>query len=275
MINGENLIELPIYPIFCRGHSGGRLLCEAFQRNGIQMGNVSEERKDTLFFSADQPQLQQIILNAFSYPHVNLQSKKYYQALMQQCLQTFIDTDNIDPTQPLGWKHGISLFCMPVLLDAFPTAKVIHLIRDGRDVMLSRLNARIGNLHDPLNRLVVFGDATVTHYEGEPLETTTVEKYRNELELWHWVTAVKYGLLGRNYPKQYLEIRYEQLCQQPVATCEQIFAFLNVPFKSETKAWLQQKVYTHRIAKWHDLPTEQLARVDKIAGDLLRKLGYT
>ena len=267
-------MELPIYPIFCRGHSGGRLLCEAFQYNGIQMGTVSEERKDTLFFSANQLQLQQIILNAFSYPHVNLQSKKHYQALMQQCLQTFIDTDNIDPTQPLGWKHGISLFCMLVLLDAFPTAKVIHLIRDGRDVMLSRLNARIGNLHDPLNRLVVFGDASIDNYEGQPLNTATVEKYRNELEMWHWVTAVKYGLLGRNYPEQYLEIRYEALCQFPVETCEQIFTFLNVPFKTEVKDWLQSHVYTHRIAKWQELPSQQLARLQAIGGDLLKQLGY-
>ena len=267
-------MKLPIYPIFCRGHSGGRLLCEAFQRNGIQMGTVSEERKDTLFFSADQPQLHQIILNAFSYPHVNIQSKKYYQDLMRQCVQTFIDIDNIDPTQPFGWKHGISLFCMPVLLDTFPSTKVIHLIRDGRDVMLSRLNARIENLHDPLNRLVTFGDTEIEQYAGQPLNANTITTYRNELEMWHWATVVSYGLLGRNYPTQYLEIKYEELCQFPLETCEKIFTFLELPLQDSVKTWLWQAVYTHRISKWQELPTKELERIYAIGGDLLAKLGY-
>lgn len=264
----------PIFPIFCRGHSGGRLLCETFQRNGIQMGAVSEERRDTLFFSADQPLLREIILNAFVYPHVNIQSKEYYQSLMKQCVQEFVATDGIDLSQPFGWKHGISLFSIQVFLDAFPTAKVIHLIRDGRDVMLSRLNARIGNLHDPLNRLVVFGHADIDNYEGQLLNNATIEKYRNELEMWHWVTAVNYALAGRNYPTQYLEIKYEDLCHQPVETCEKIFSFLNLPLRDSTTAWLQQQVYTHRISKWHTLHDDELIRIHTICSDLLNKLGY-
>ena len=34
-------------PIFCRGHSGGRIVCEAFIRNGVDMGRVAPDRKDT------------------------------------------------------------------------------------------------------------------------------------------------------------------------------------------------------------------------------------
>jgi len=263
-----------IYPVFCRGHSGGRLLCEIFQRNGVQMGQVSDERKDTLFFSIEQPQLRQIISNAFSYPDADIATKQYFQDLMRQCIQTYITVDKIDVKYPFGWKHGISLFAMPVLLDAFPTSKAIHLIRDGRDVMLSRLNARISNLHDSINRLVVFGNAAIEQYEGQPLDATTIEKYRDELELWHWVTAVNYGLIGRNYPERYIEIYYEKLCQYPVKTCERLFEFLEIPFKSEVKDWLEHKVYIHRIAKWRELSPEQLKRVDSIAGDLLKQLGY-
>jgi len=267
-------MNLLINTVFCRGHSGGRLLCETFQRNGIQMGIVSEERRDTLFFSADQPLLRQIILNAFNYPHANLADKQHFQAIMRQCIETYITTNNIDVTKPFGWKHGISLFSMPVLLDCFPNAKVIHLIRDGRDVMLSRLNARIENLHDPLNRLVTFGDATIEQYEGLPLNAHTISTYRDEFEMWHWMTAVNYGLLGRNYPSQYLEIKYEDLCSQPIETCEKIFSFLKLPIHESTKTWLQGKVYTHRISKWRDLPPETLQRIYTIGGDLLKKLGY-
>jgi len=194
------------YPIFCRGHSGGRLVCEAFIRNQIDMGHVDPARKDTDFFNIHNPHLYKIILNAYQYPKAAAYQQRYYQNLMKRCITEYQKSE-IHSKSPYGWKMGMSLFTMPVVLDAFPTAKVIHLIRDGRDVMLSRLEARFAHLNDPVNRLVVFGDTTINHFEGHLLTPKIIATYRNELEMQHWVTAVKYGLKGRAYGEQYLEIK--------------------------------------------------------------------
>ncbi len=262
------------YPIFCRGHSGGRLLCELFIRNGIQMGIVSPEKKDTEFFSANNPELREIILNAYEYLNATIEVKQKYKALMRRCLTEFHSTQIIEKQQAFGWKHGISLFSMITLLEAFPNAKVVHLIRDGRDVMLSRLNARIENLADPLNRLAVFGDATAESFENSPLSPAVVNQYRNALEMQHWVTAVEFGLRGRNYPTQYLEIKYEDFCACPIETASYIFNFLELPFSSNVKAWLLQAVYQGRIGKWRELSDDELQLPLKIGEPLLRKLGY-
>ncbi len=262
------------YPIFCRGHSGGRLLCELFIRNDIQMGNISPEKRDTTFFSADNSQLREIILNAYSYLNATTEIKQHYQDVMQNCVSEFYNTQIPEKQKKYGWKHGISLFSMIVLLETFPNSRVVHLIRDGRDVMLSRLNARIENLADPLNRLAVFCDPNIESFAGLPLNEETVKNYRNALEIQHWVTAVEFGLQGRNYPTQYLEIKYEELCDHPIEIAQQIFNFLEIPFLESAKVWLSQAVYHGRIGKWKNLSDTELQLPLKIATPLLRKLGY-
>jgi hypothetical protein len=270
----DNNLKGP-YPIFCRGHSGGRLVCEAFIRNQIAMGQVSQERKDTEFFNIHNPLLRELILNAYRYLHLESGQQCYYQNLLISCIKQYHDAE-IRTTGAFGWKMGIMIFTLPVLLDAFPTAKVIHLIRDGRDVMLSRLEARFGgnNLADSVNKLVVFGDATVDNFEGLPLTPDTVTRYRNELEMLHWVTAVRYGLIGRNYPQRYLEVKYEELCQRPVMVFKQIFDFLELPFLPITQEWLVQAVHQVRIGKWQQLSPTELVKPLQVGQSLLRELGY-
>ncbi len=262
------------YPILGRGHSGGRLVCEAFIRNNIDMGHVAPDRKDTGFFAIQNPLIHEIILNAYKYWHVDAQ-QQYYQNLMKRCIMEYRNNE-IQPKGPYGWKMGISLFTMPMVLDAFPTAKVIHLIRDGRDVMLSRLEARFGgnNLTDPINKLVVFGDSEVDNFAGHPLNSATIAAYRNELEMLHWVTAVNYGLKGRVYGERYLEVKYEDICREPISIFAQIFDFLEVPFLATTKNWLVQTTYTNKIAKWKTLPADKLKMPLEIGEPLLKKLGY-
>ena len=163
---------------------------------------------------------------------------------------------------------------MPMVLDAFPSARVVHLIRDGRDVMLSRLNARM-DFRSPLNRLVVFGDAEVATWRDAPLTADTVAAWRNELEMKHWVTAVTFGLRGRAYGERYREVRYEDICADPVTQFESIFDFLGVPFLPETRAWLKESVHRTRVGKWRHLPPETIDSAVAIGADLLRRLGYT
>lgn len=111
------------YPIFCRGHSGGRLVCEAFIRNHIDMGHVAPDRQDTEFFATTNPLMRQLILNAYHYPHASPHQQHHCQDLMRQCVNQYHQTEIQLPNAPFGWKLGISLFTLPILLETFPTAK--------------------------------------------------------------------------------------------------------------------------------------------------------
>jgi len=240
------------YPIFCRGHSGGRLLCEVFIRNGIEMGYHKDERNDTKYFSVKNTIIREIVMNSMHYYSSSNEQKQYFQNLMKQCVDQFIKQQVqrwFSPKRPFGWKMGTTLFTMPVVLDTFPDAKVIHLIRDGRDVMLSRNNSRFKNINDPLNKLVIFGNALTDNYEGHALTPETINTYRNELEMLYWVTAVSYGIKGRKYDDRYLEVKYEDICTDPLQTIQKIFDFLEIPFLKSTQRWIKENAHSNRIGK--------------------------
>lgn len=263
------------YPIFCRGHSGGRLVCEAFMRNGISMGNVTSAHKDSEFFSIRMNEkIREIILRAYDYANADAATRSHLQNVMRETVAEFVAAE-IKHEGPFGWKIDPTLFTLPVVMDAFPNAKAVHVIRDGRDLMLSRLNARVEHLDDPVNRVMMFGRADVEEFMGRPIPSEkTVKKLRNELEMLHWVTAVEFGLRGRAYGERYFEVKYENICADPIAEFEKIFTFLGVPFLEETKTWLMQAASVNRIGKWKTLPPELLAAPLQIGGALLERLGY-
>ena len=90
----------------------------------------------------------------------------------------------------------------------------------------------------------------------------------------HWVTAVGFGLRGRAYGSRYLEVRYEDICANPIAQFERIFEFLDVPFIPPTQAWLTQSVHVTRVGKWRRAPPADIDTALAIGEELLGRLGY-
>lgn len=263
------------YPIICRGHSGSRLLAEAFLRNRFWMGLSDNKTRDSKEFKRKNSALRELILAAPGYRHLPEERKLDLQSTMRRLAERSRDRCP-DPEARIahGWKRDLTTFTVEVLLDACPSAKVVHLIRDGRDVMLSRLK-RLRKVHDPVVRLMTFGDADVAEYEGHPLTTELVEERRTEIEMLHWVTSVRFGMRGRDHPDRYLEVRYEDLCGSPVQTLTGIFDFLEVPLLPETRDWIAATASTKRISKWRDLETHEGANAAIAIGEpLLRELGY-
>jgi hypothetical protein len=266
-----------LYPIVGRGHSGGRLVCEAYIKNGIPMGLVHKAKKDSYFFGQN-PDILKLILNAEKYQTSgNFEKIAQRYKLLSNVHKFYLD--EIRDNAPFGWKLGLTTFLTPLILDTFPNAKVLHIIRDGRDIMLSRLDIRMPNIgipeiFIPLNRFAMFGDKDTNDYKGHSLTSENVNKFRNELEMYHWVTAVNYGLMGRKYNNRYLEMKYEEICVNPIESFSKIFDFIDVPFLETTKEWLKKSTYSNRICKWKDLPKEELEAPLEIGKELLVKLGY-
>lgn len=262
------------FPIFCRGHSGGRILCEAYRRNGIEMGSVAADRRDTTSFAVSlNPAVRELVMCSYLYPTLRDPERQRLQSLMRDNVSRFHSRE-IAGAGPFGWKMGTNIFTMLVFLDAFPDGKCVHLIRDGRDVMLSRLDNRF-DFSDAANRLMVFGDQRTDTFANRHLTPALPGELRNALEMQHWVTAVEYGLRGRAFEDRYFEVRYEDLCRDPEPVARRIFAFLGVPFLEPTRAWLRQAVSPARIGKWAGLPPGEMALPLEIGHDLLTRLGYS
>ncbi len=261
------------FAIVFRGHSGSRLLSEAFLQNDFWMGRCDNKTRDAEEFAYYLKPVRKLVKHAFDYPTMALAER----GLVQQKMRDLVESSKASCPAPqnrmaFGWKRAIGAFLIEIFLDAYPAGKAIHLIRDGRDVMLSRLR-RVEEMDDPTVRQMVFGEAELTHYRGAALRDEALRLYRNEIEMLHWVTSVRFGMRGRKYPKQYLEVLYEDLCREPKATLTRVFDFLEVPLYPQTLAWIAQNASRQRIGKWQS-EAAQLEAAIKIGEPLLQELGY-
>lgn len=153
---------------------------------------------------------------------------------------------------------------IPTLVEIFPSAKILHIYRDGRDVALSWIPFPYG----PSNTL-----------------TAAVA----------WRDLVRTGRRdGAALPAgSYLEVRYEALLTRLRETMERVCDFIEEPF---TDAVLRPTVYLHHRSrtaagappgpqeaavlqanhsKWkHAMPLRDRVLFESVAGDLLEELGY-
>jgi hypothetical protein len=159
-----------------------------------------------------------------------------------------------------------------------PEAHFIHLIRDGRDVALSQLEVHHGN--DEV------ADAATEWVEG-------IEKARK---------------IGGGIGEEYMEVRYEDLVEDPQPVLERICARIDLAFdpamleyhrgaeermaetvrdmeRGEGAVTAEQRAKQHenvskppqrsRAGRWRkDMSADQQAAFEAVAGDLLADLGY-
>ncbi|MGB3681465.1 MAG: sulfotransferase domain-containing protein [Rubrobacteraceae bacterium] len=185
-----------------------------------------------------------------------------------------------------------------------PEAKVVHIIRDGRDVAVSAM-------HHLWNHAVDVGG----HLNIEPEELAKRDAYRRDPEAfvaggesifdearlrtgfaksWKSMTASAVvsgpALLGENY----VEVRYEDLLERPVEKIQSLFEFLGVESGKDTARRCVEATSFEQMSQrkrgeedsasffrkgvagdWKNVFTGRDRQIFKeVAGDLLIELGY-
>jgi hypothetical protein len=164
---------------------------------------------------------------------------------------------------------------MPEIEALLPEAHFIHIIRDGRDVTVSKRNLWFG-------------------------AGNTVEEQAKD-----WIRSVQDSRVKGRVCRNFLEIRYEDLVRSPEKTLRRICDFLALPYSeamlayhqtagerlAELKGWPERAVtaeqfrWLHaktnqplacdRIGRWQtELRPEEVATFEAIAGDMLAASGY-
>lgn len=160
---------------------------------------------------------------------------------------------------------------IPVLAELWPATRFVHLVRDGRDVYLSLRNWR---------KVDKAAGAFAT-WRSDPSTTAA---------LW-WKALVGLGRQdGRGAAAgRYCELAYEALVLEPDPQCRTVAQFLGVAYSatmhryyagrtveapglSANAAWLPPQ--PGRRDWRRDLPADEAARFEAVAGDLLEALGY-
>lgn len=140
---------------------------------------------------------------------------------------------------------------MPVLLELFPQAQFIHVLRDGRDVTLSTFHTHFGAKN------MVMG--------AEEWQTS--------------VTAVRAA--AEHLPAdQYCELKYEELLEDPATVFEGLIGFLGIADEDgRLRMFIREHIHRDLKAgnalRWRLLLSERdNERFERVAGTTLRECGY-
>jgi len=173
-------------------------------------------------------------------------------------------------------KRGIRLKYL--LRDEFTRIKVVRIVRDGRAVALTYIDPdRFADASDPSLR---GGGSGATANLDVSMARAATEWRRSNEE----AEAIMAGLA----PGQAMQITYENLCVDPLATLNSVYDFLGVSqmleigdFRTADHHVIGNGMRLDKSAKvvlderWREvLNTDELLEFDKHAGELNRKYGY-
>jgi Sulfotransferase family len=161
-------------------------------------------------------------------------------------------------------------FVVGAAVRAYPQSTVLHIIRDGRDVVCSLLAKgwlREREGHDDARK--PFGVHPRAWVEPERRDEFT--RAREAVRAaWAWR---RYLSAARAAPEHTLEVRYEDIAADPGAAAALIAGRLETD--PEPLADALAAVHGRSVGRWRrDLTVEQVADVEREAGPLLRELGY-
>jgi hypothetical protein len=168
------------------------------------------------------------------------------------------------------------LYCAESLVDAFPDAQLVQIIRDGRDVVAAMLadhqalawfrpgfvNLDAESSH-PL--LGVESEYDRVSWPGLSLPAKCALRWRGTVRLMA-------RLRGKLSPGQLITLRYEEMIRQPAAAVAAVAGFIGADVVP-----LDVRVQGSRleVGRWRRvLAPAQVAEVERVAGAELRRVGY-
>jgi hypothetical protein len=185
----------------------------------------------------------------------------------------------------------------------FPDAKLIHLIRDGRDVAESarrmwQAPIETGRILDklryfPLRALPTYAKDYALAYVGRHFSREQrvqswgprpvgLDEYARTHSLlatcgFQWRRSVESALtaLDRVPPVHVLEVRYEALVANPEPTMASVMEFLDLDFPRVAREHARRRILDSNVGKWRTALDESERReLHGEIGERLRALGY-
>lgn len=157
------------------------------------------------------------------------------------------------------------------VLERWPRAKIIHVIRDGRDVVCSLRTHPKWDVNEQGDR--------IPRHTRQPFEWC-VER---------WVVETQMALCWRGY-SQYCEVQYEQLVRKPRDTTRNLCRWLGESWddnmlnyhtkqhssiKFAQNEGINKPVYSSSVGRWRqDMTAEETKYFKRRANPLLKMLGY-
>jgi hypothetical protein len=153
----------------------------------------------------------------------------------------------------------------------FPDARFIHILRDGRAVANSRLNAPFWKGWQGLN---IWGGQMPDHYRQE------WERHRRSfvaLAGIEWKTHMdQFEAIKREFPSiDICQVKYESVCANPISELKRIVDHCELVWEPKFEAATRAFHVKNENEKWKsDLTGQQCAILEEVLGTYLVKYGY-
>ncbi len=155
---------------------------------------------------------------------------------------------------------------------AYPKSRIVHIVRDGRDVVCSLLKKPWLRPHQARTDDAGIAYGSYARFWVEPERREEFEAASDARRAaWAWRRYVSAARAPRSAA---LELRYEELAVDPTAVAHMLAVHLDAPENELAPALA--RAHDSSVGRYRDdLTAEQLEDVLAEAGDLLRELGYT
>jgi hypothetical protein len=190
----------------------------------------------------------------------------------QELVASLYDLYAHKANKPLaGEKTPDYLRRLDLLHGLFPAAKLVHLVRDGRNVALSlRQWAKADK-----------GPGRIALWDEKPIAVSAL--------WWRWLVLAARSQAARIDPAVYCEVHYETLVDEPIACMQSLCQFLELDYSeqminyhrgksksssslSAKSAWLAPQP---GLRNWQsDMTSDELELFEAIAGDALEEFGF-
>ena len=254
-----------------KSHSGSRLLARLLAEGGVFMGAERNESEDALpvlglvehLVRGHYPDYARLWPDAAA---VREAARRAHAGFDRH----LVGYDRASGA-PWGWKLCESAYALPFLARLFPRARVIHLVRDGRDVAFCDHRAP----DDPFWRKIHFDTDRIASWRGLRLTGPAYRRRPHVYNAVHWSNAVRVArAYGSMLGDRYLEVRYEDLCTDFAASAARVLRFAGAPDVDRAIARVAPLVRSDAIGKHRRRPAQAAREVVAIAKEQLLAFGY-
>ena len=253
--------------IFGTGGSGTRVLASLAREAGYFMGTNLNRPGD----SADLGQFTGEWANRYLRRsnwveetwHEASREKFEYQRSMRESFQGAIEGHRAaleDDQAPWGWKAPRTVLILPFVHELYPVAKVVHLVRDGRDIAYSKNQ----------NQLRRHGHRVL------PPSDKRVPRAQASIMFWSRVNlaAARYG--ERFLDGNYLLLRYEDVCADPGEAAARLVDFLGCAVSADSMRRAANDLVrpSESLGRWREREPGKTRALERLGGDALRQFGY-
>jgi hypothetical protein len=257
--------------VYNKSHSGSRLLARLLAEGGVFMGAQRNASEDALpvFDLVD------ALVRAHYPDYSRLWSggaeAREAAELARRSFERHLAGFDRASAGPWGWKLCESAYAMPVFAHLFPRARVIHLVRDGRDVAFCDHRGP----DSPFWRKIYFDTDRIATWRGLALTGPAYRRRSHRYNALHWSNAVRVGrAYGSMLGARYLEVRYEDLCTDFAPVAARVLRFAGAPRAADAIERIAPTVRQDSLGKHRRAPARAQREVVGIAKAELLSFGY-